>query len=263
MLANNPALAAQIEAEQKAAQESAWARNRESVAPWIHANAMTAEQHPLYDSFKSWEQQAVPSLLQLGASLGDMQAQQMAAATNFAQVSGWPLRMTNEDGSFAVMVNVEGERPTYIGAFNVNAADTVGTDELWSNGSSGLDLNGEGTQVAVWDVGDPRLTHREFTTNTTRIIDLDGVSPDGVRDHATHVSGTLGAYGATNAAKGMANRAIILANDIQGDYSEMAAQFATNQFRLRIIRTELSTLDGTECSTIWAPTIPSGGAMVH
>jgi hypothetical protein len=142
--------------------------------------------------------------------------------------------MTNANGTLAIMVGVENGQPVYIGSYNANAADTVGADERWTNGSSGLNLNGEGTQVAVWDIGDARFSHREFTTNTTRIIKMDGTntSPDGVQAHATHVSGTLGAYGVTNAAKGMANRAVILANDTRDHYSEMATQFATNHFRL-------------------------------
>ncbi len=193
---------------------------------------MTGEGLATSASFASWQSGGVQQLLSLGQSLGNMQAEQMTAATNFAQANGWPLRMTNENNTLAILVGVENGQPVYIAPYNATAADTIGTDELWTNGNSGLNLNAEGTQVAVWDIGDARLTHREFATNGIRIIDLDGVSPDGVQDHATHVSGTLGAYGVTAAAKGMANRALILYSDQREDYNEMPRFFATNHFRL-------------------------------
>lgn len=156
-----------------------------NFAPWLHGNEVDQSGSPQSSSFSAWQSDGVGKLLTLGGVLGEMQAEQMTAATNYAQANGWPLTRTNENGSLEILDHLEGERSVYIGAFNVNAADTVGADELWTNGSSGLNLNGEGTQVGVWEVGDPRLTHREFTTNSTRIIDMDGVSPDGVQDHAT------------------------------------------------------------------------------
>lgn len=220
--------------------EAAWqaylaqlATNRATVEAWLHPGALTEEGFPTSTSFASWQSGGgTQQLLSLGQSLGSLQAAQATEATNFAVATGWSLSITNANGSLAVMVGVEAGQPVYIGSYNANAADTVGTDELWTNGSSGLNLNGEGTQVGVWDIGDARFTHREFTTNGTRIMKLDSASPDGVRDHATHVSGTLGAYGVTNAAKGMANCALVLYSDQRGDFGEMPAAAATNYFRL-------------------------------
>lgn len=203
-----------------------------NFASWLHPNALTGEGLATSASFASWQSGGVQQLLSLGRSLGNMQAAQAAAATNLARSSSWPLRMTNANGTLAIMVGVENGQPVYIGSYNANAADTVGTDELWTNCSSGLNLDGEGTQVGVWDTGDARLTHQEFTTNGTRLIKLDSTSPDGVQNHATHVSGTLGAYGVTGAAKGMANRALVLYSDQRGDFGEMPSQTATNHFRL-------------------------------
>lgn len=174
----------------------------------------------------------MPALLQLSKDLGNWQTEQKVAATNFAYTNGWPLTFYNDDGTLTMIDGVIGGRPVANTTYNLKAADTLGTDELWTNGSSGLNLNGEGTQVALWDGGDPRLTPREFTTNGIRIFDMDGPSTLMNSNHATHVAGTLGAYGVTNTAKGMANRAVILANDYDGDIGEMPAEFATNQFKL-------------------------------
>ena len=222
----------ELEAAYQAWLASLNAEYTNNFAPWIHGNEMTEYGSPQSASFSSWQDGGVPALLQMGESYGNLQAEQYTTATNFAVANGWPLTMTNTDGSSAILENLEGGRPVYIGVYNLNAADTVGTDELWTNGSSGLNLDGEGTQVAVWDIGDARLTHREFTTNGTRIVKLDATSPDGVQDHATHVSGTLGAYGVTSAAKGMANRGTVVYNDQRLDFAEMPSESATNHFRL-------------------------------
>jgi len=57
---------------------------------------------------------------------------------------------------------------------------------------------------------------------------MDGVSPYGVVDHATHVAGTIGAYGVIATAKGFSNRGTILESDFVNDLSEMASVTATN-----------------------------------
>lgn len=228
---NAPPTPEELEAARQAWLVKLNAEYTNNFAPWIHPTQMSEFGLPISTSFSSWQSEGVTGLLSLGTALGNWQANQAAAATNLAQTSDWPLTVTN-DNAIAVMIGAEGGAPVYISTFNLNAADTVGADELWTNGSSGLNLNGEGTQIGVWDIGDARLTHREFTTNSTRILDMDGVSPDGVQDHVTHVSGTLGSYGVTGAAKGMSSRAVILANDVQLHFSEMPNQAATNFFRL-------------------------------
>lgn len=52
-IACDPVLSAAAQAAQLAAQEAAWAKNREDIAPWIHANALTVEQQPVSESLKA------------------------------------------------------------------------------------------------------------------------------------------------------------------------------------------------------------------
>jgi len=100
--------------------------------------------------------------------------------------------------------------------FNLNAADTTNTDEIW--GGTTLNLTGSGITVGIWDEGAVRSTHRELTGRVT-LVD-SGMS---LSDHSTHVAGTIGASGVDSAARGMASAVQIRSRDWNNDLSEMAA----------------------------------------
>ncbi len=101
---------------------------------------------------------------------------------------------------------------------NVNAADTVNADQLWSGGGLGLNLNGADLTVGIWDGGYVRATHQELTGRVT-VMDAGYATAD----HATHVAGTIGATGVVAAAHGMANQVQIRSYDWDNDMAEMAA----------------------------------------
>ncbi len=103
---------------------------------------------------------------------------------------------------------------------NINAADTTNTNQLWNNGGLGLDLDGEGLTVGVWEATEGatnswriRNTHQELN-GRVNIVD----SGTGFSNHATHVGGTIAATGVDPTARGMANqinlRSYSSANDI-------------------------------------------------
>ena len=100
---------------------------------------------------------------------------------------------------------------------NVNAADTTNADYLQPGGSLGLDLDGTGYTVGVWDAGAVLPTHQEFGG---RVDVIDGASSD---DHATHVGGTIGAAGVDPSARGMAGGVDIRSYDWDSDLAEMSA----------------------------------------
>jgi hypothetical protein len=101
---------------------------------------------------------------------------------------------------------------------NINSADTVNADRLWSGGGMGLNLSGAGLTVGVWDGGYPRTTHQEFGG---RVIVMD--SGGSTIDHATHVIGTLAAAGIDPNAHGMANQVTVWSYEWTNDTVEMAA----------------------------------------
>jgi hypothetical protein len=98
---------------------------------------------------------------------------------------------------------------------NANAADTTNADQLWTGGSLGLNLDGSGVEVGVWDGGRVRGTHQEFTGRVS-YGDLSSNS-----DHATHVAGTIGASGVNSNAHGMAGEVRIKSFDWDSDLQEI------------------------------------------
>lgn len=98
---------------------------------------------------------------------------------------------------------------------NLAAADTTNADQLWKGGTLGLNLDGSGVKVGVWDEGSVRGTHQEFTG---RVSYGDSAV---YNDHATHVAGTIGAAGVNADARGMANKVNIQSFDWNNDQEEM------------------------------------------
>lgn len=95
---------------------------------------------------------------------------------------------------------------------NINAAYTSDVDKLWNNGGLGLNLDGNGLTVGVWEAGNDwriRNTHQELTGRVT-IVDTEG----DVGNHATHVAGTIAATGIIDTNRGLDGRAHGMANRV-------------------------------------------------
>ena len=116
-----------------------------------------------------------------------------------------------------------GKSPQFYITNNVDAADTISTDELWPGGSLGLNLDGSGMTVGEWDGGAVLAEHPDLYPRVTQIDNASAVS-----NHATHVAGTLIGSGAGQRpeARGMAYSANLAAHDWNSDTAEMAAAAA-------------------------------------
>jgi len=115
---------------------------------------------------------------------------------------------------------------------NIDAADSINTDQLWSGGVLGLELDGEGYIVGIWDKAWVRTTHVEFNEGETSRVELKEDSWDSEHpkpDHSTHVAGTIGAAGArywdphSIQAKGSAPGVLIWSYEFDDDLAELAA----------------------------------------
>ncbi|MBV6646241.1 MAG: S8 family serine peptidase [Cyclobacteriaceae bacterium] len=93
-------------------------------------------------------------------------------------------------------------RPLYTIEHNSGAALSSKTTELHRGGRLALDLSGDGMIVGIWEIGSPDPGHIEFEG---RVIVKD--QADEIRDHASHVTGTVLAAGINVEAKGMAYEA--------------------------------------------------------
>ena len=118
---------------------------------------------------------------------------------------------------------VPGIGPIFYITNNVDAADTVSTDEVWPGGSAGLDLDGSGMVIGEWDGGAVYSDHWDFDSRLTQVDGAPIVSA-----HSTHVAGTLigSGLGLDPRSRGMAYAAQLNAYDWESDTAEMAAAAA-------------------------------------
>lgn len=143
-------------------------------------------------------------------------------AMALAVVNGWPLTITEKDGTYKALKKVIDGKPAYVKTFNAGAAQTTKVNAINTGGAAGLNLDGQGMIVGEWDGGPVRRSHVDLTI--FRVTQKDGAT--GTADnHATHVAGTMISSGVNDiSAKGMASQATLWANDWFNDLSEMANQ---------------------------------------
>jgi hypothetical protein len=145
--------------------------------------------------------------------------------TRLARQHAWPLTITIRGGNRAVLYGISAKgMPLYVATNdNIISAATIGTNQLWPGGSTGLNLSGSNAalkgKIAIWDGGRVLATHQELVG---RVIQKD--NPPELNDHSTHVSGTLIAAGVNPVAKGMSFGAQQLqAYDFTNHLTEMYA----------------------------------------
>jgi len=144
--------------------------------------------------------------------------------------------LINDESRLMYIYDVFNGKPIYKSTDNLEAAKATKTAELWVGGSLGLNLDGTGMTVGVWDGGPADNNHTEFqnSTNTaTRVTIIDAAVVDGdtgFSTHGTHVTGTISAKGVNPNAHGMASNISVKSYNWTNDESEMisAVNAATN-----------------------------------
>lgn len=115
----------------------------------------------------------------------------------------------------------------YRSTHNLSSARATKTTAIQTGGSLGLSLDGTDITVGVWDFGPIDTTHPEFQTKAnikSRATNVDSTSVSDETeydDHATHVSGTIGAKGVNVNVKGMAPNINIHSYNWDDDFKEM------------------------------------------
>lgn len=116
--------------------------------------------------------------------------------------------------------------PIYNTTYNEGSAITSRATALYSGGSLGLNVQGQGMTVGVWDGGPVRDTHQEFIVDGfTKVSVLDFTSS--TSNHGTHVAGTIAAKGVLPAARGVAFNSSINSYDWTNDLAEMLSEAST------------------------------------
>jgi len=230
--------------EQRAAREAWWAAsletNRLSILDYLHDPVTLADGTPA--PFQDIMDEQAMTLANGAEGMAGVQQTALTAAWTWALNNDLPTSIEHADGTIASLVDIQDGVPLYNVGFNVEAAQTIGTYNVWPGGSSGLNLTGTNRTISMWDQGRPRLTHAEFASS--RVTQMDGnVTND---NHSTAVAGTLAAGGfydvyvgtppnLTNigkVAKGMSFGAKVQAWDYQLDTAEMLGSIGTNHMRL-------------------------------
>ncbi|TDS50818.1 putative secreted protein (Por secretion system target) [Myroides indicus] len=152
-----------------------------------------------------------------------------------ANEKGIPLEGTTIQGNPYKAIGVDSfGKLIYRTTFNSGSRITSHVNDVAPGGVLETNLDGSGVTLGIWD-GDVALnTHQEFVEGgVSRVILKDTPSPvnfDYVdnRNHATHVSGTMGAAGKIAMAKGMAPNATIVSYDWDNDVQEMRDEAKDN-----------------------------------
>lgn len=172
-------------------------------------------------------QQPQRALTEIANDRNEYHLTQLERARAYAAANNLPMQFRDAKGNDVYMVGIDdlSGLPVYITTFNAGAAVTTGVDQLRAGGPLGLNLEGEGMVIAVWDAGRVK-DHVEFTGRilTNQSLELS--------DHSTHVAGTIAATGLQPSAKGMAPKAKLSLWDFVSDDSEMASLAKADQTSL-------------------------------
>lgn len=162
----------------------------------------------------------VQALTKLGEDFKIKALSDKKRAYELAELNGWPITYVTEKGAYAELMGVKDNgNPHYYVTLNEGAATLSKIRSLNSGGSLGLDVNGQGMTVGIWDQNHPMAIH---TTFGGRVFVADGAVSQSF--HSTHVLGTMigSGIGSTN-GRGMAYQANGRAYNWDQDAPEMAA----------------------------------------
>lgn len=181
--------------------------------------------------------QSIPSLLSLKHKKQSDFEIRGARVREFIKTNAVPVAINTLEGQHLLMVDVVDGVPVYIATLNTGAAITTGVNQIQSGGASGLNLEGEGILIGVWDEGSVK-DHVELGT---RVISKE---VDNAVNHATHVTGTIIAAGVNPDARGMAPKAAVTNWYFNNDLAEMAALAKPDEHSLLLSNHSYGTVTG-------------------
>ena len=178
-------------------------------------------------------------LAQLSKEFYDKYEENYAKALEVVKAKNLPLSGINEQGNFFSLRGLDEETGEVLYFQTLNntteksSVQTARAQHLYSGGSLGINIQGQGMEIGIWDGGQPLAGHQnlgiarvtnkdgQFITSTDPAEQLSG------ENHATHVAGTMMGSGAgTIYARGIAFNAYLWSNTWTQDISEMTTQAA-------------------------------------
>lgn len=166
-------------------------------------------------------------IAQLEKEFNQRYNEEFEKAVAYAKEHNLPVQGINERGQvFALYGFVPGtkELAYHITSNNgpIGSVRTARANHLKEGGDLGLNLEGQGMTIGIWDGGQPRATHQSLGVD--RVINKDQSS--GIGDHATHVAGTMASSGVVANTKGFAPQSTLWANSfyVGNDFAKMINQ---------------------------------------
>lgn len=231
-IASDPVLAKAIQEAQQAALLIVEQGVFESeYAPWVVPDPLMPDGSPI--TWEALEAQNQERLLSLSTNIAnDFVEKEAAVSLLLESNTNITPRWTddNDNPIFIDSVDPLGA-PVVKSLFNLKSAQTVAADKVWPGGSSGLNLDGTNVLIGEWDGGDVQTNHQEFWLGGFP-VSLVGPATNGIGWHATHVAGTLAAWGGAPVVKGFANRAKVKEGHNRFDFLQMPGFAATNAMRV-------------------------------
>ena len=134
-----------------------------------------------------------------------------------AKLNNWKVKETLANGKKIELQAIgEDGSPLYYETYADQAGVVSRASALNTDGLLGLNLDGDGMEVGVWDAGVALTNHVEYTSRVT----IGDKSTD-VDAHATHVTGSIISTGIKRDAKGVANKAKVVSHDWTRDKIEV------------------------------------------
>lgn len=142
-----------------------------------------------------------------------------------AKKNNWKIKETLANGKKVELqeIGVDGS-PLYYETYFDEAGLVSRASTLNTNGIMGLQLDGGGLEVGVWDSGIALENHVEYNSRM-KVGDI-GAEVD---DHATLVTGSIISTGHKREAKGVANKASVVSYDWSRDKIEVAEAAANGR----------------------------------
>jgi hypothetical protein len=152
---------------------------------------------------------------------------EQAAIQTYLATNAIPTTLESSNGSSAMLQRIENGYPVYFALHDLAQAQTLAVPALWTNGATGLNLNGEGTLIGEFDGGNVLTNHQEFGP---RISNFDPAVP--LAGHSTHVAGVLASAGINTNSIGMSPRANVRAYSFSAAQVQMPILAGTNHAQL-------------------------------
>ncbi|SIQ07040.1 S8 family serine peptidase [Maribacter ulvicola] len=134
-----------------------------------------------------------------------------------AKLNNWKIKETLANGKKIELQGIGADgSPLYYETYSDQAGLVSRASTLNTDGLMGLNLDGDGMKVGVWDAGVALENHIEYASRVS--IGDENAEID---THATHVTGSIISTGLKKDAKGVANKASVVSHDWTRDKIEV------------------------------------------